>query len=145
MSMHTHITRMIATMTIFRPKTFDKAAWSKTYNKERREYYKAHFICAQCGAAMARTGFVDCEDCARKASERRKRTREQTAAHEKDVRERRYAKGLCKDCGKRKARPDRVTCQKCADKRAERDRNRVVKRHMAQYKADFERGIIHGL
>ena len=128
-------------MTIFKPKTFDKAAWSKTYNHERREYYKAHLICAQCGAAMARTGRADCEECARKASERRKRTREQTAARERELRNGRYAKGLCKECGKRKARPGRVTCQKCADKRAERDRNRVVKRHMAQYKAEYERQI----
>lgn len=135
--MHTRITPMIATMAIFRPKTFDKAAWSKTYNKERREWYKARGICTECGANYAVVGRVMCETCAQ-------RCRDYKAAHrdaDKLRRQKLIDKGLCARCGKRKPRPGLKTCTICAKRMSEYDRDKVVKKHMAQYKAEYEKQI----
>ena len=110
-----------------------KAAWSKVYNAERREWYKAHGICCQCGASPARLDRTLCADCAKIQHNRTERSdpgrrRDYTRTVERKAD--RYAAGLCATCGKRPYRPGHKSCELCAKKQRDRDTVRRVKRRL---------------
>ena len=115
---------------------FDKSAWSKTYNHERREWYKEHGICNQCGARPAEIDRTLCAECQKLQKARQLRYdpgRLMSTEKRREIRAKRYAAGLCADCGKRPHRVGRKTCEICAKKKRDRDMDRRVRRRLDKY------------
>lgn len=112
---------------------FDKVAWSKSYDLERREWYKAKGICYRCGQSFARPGKVLCAPCAKSIYDRRER-RDPGRKREAEIVKRRseawYEMGMCKRCGKRTHREGRMTCTVCAKKQREKDIMRGIRRRL---------------
>lgn len=121
---------------MLRKKTFDKQVWSKVYNHERREWYKSRGICAECGAAWAAVGRVNCPDCIAKQRERYNARKDERNAADRQRRQDRINAGKCAVCGKRTPRPGKRTCTQCAKKQHDRDMNRIVKKRMAKWRIE---------
>lgn len=118
-------------------KPFDKAKWSKTYNKERREWYKARGICCACGSEWARAGRTTCEKCAEVDKARHDRLSEAANARRRETRILRKEAGICTTCGMRPARPGRCTCEKCAKSQRERDIDRNVRKRLEKRRLEY--------
>lgn len=101
-------------------------------NKERREFYKAHGICCQCGREKATKGRSYCLNCLDKISisgykyratwseEKKAEYLKRAAKHHKRLYNERKAAGICVDCGKKKVEENRVRCGICLDKQRRR-------------------------
>lgn len=101
-------------------------------NKERREFYKAHGICCQCGREKATKGRSYCLNCLDKISisgykyratwseEKKAEYLGRAAKYHKRLYNERKATGICVDCGKKKAEENRVRCGICLDKQRRR-------------------------
>lgn len=112
---------------------FDRKAWNREYNLERREWYKAHGICCQCGAAQAEIERTLCAACAKRQYDRQNKHdpgRRNSIEQNRQKRARFYAAGLCTNCGKRPHGPNRKTCDYCAKKQRDRDMDRRVRRRL---------------
>jgi len=112
---------------------FDKAAWSKKYNRERREWYKARGICCQCGNEYAEIDRTLCAACAKAQHDKQEKSdpgRRKCYERALKRKEERYAAGLCTVCGKRPYREGHKNCEICAKKQRDMDLVRRVKRRL---------------
>mgnify|MGYP006874657936 CR=1 FL=1 len=90
-------------------------------SKERREWYKAHGICANCGCEKARPGFATCYVCKAREIEHNRQNwqrnghkyKEKNRIHSKELYDSRKKLGMCTKCGKVQAKPGRAKCEKC--------------------------------
>lgn len=124
---------------------WNKSAWSKTYNRERREWYKTHGICCQCGNAPAKIDRTLCASCAKAQHDKQlkydpgRRKGYESALERKAER---YEAGLCTVCGKRPYREGHKSCEICAKKQRDRDIVRRVKRRLDRQIEDERQRLI---
>lgn len=93
-----------------------------TYQKERREYLKAHGICIRCGYRQAISGMVLCSDCREKNNKSRigkknKPLTDEQKIWQHELNKQKYhlrkEQGLCTYCGKNPALPGMTKCHEC--------------------------------
>jgi len=114
-------------------------------NKERREFYKAHGICCQCGREKAAKGRSYCLNCldmisvynyryrATWSEEKKAEFLEKAAKSRKRLYDERKVAGICVDCGKKNSEENRIRCGICLDKQRRRQeeirrRNGIIPR-----------------
>ena len=109
--------------------SFDKRAYSRTYERETYHWRKAHHVCTKCGKEDAEPHKTLCAECAAKCAaidkkyrssldeERRQRIKQQKQAQK----DRRRNSGLCVECGKT-ALKGRRFCLDCMIKTRRRNK-----------------------
>lgn len=99
---------------------------------ERRQWYRAHDICYQCGQRKAEPDRYFCSECLSRQRlsdwSWRKHDRESYNAYHRKYsamrRARRKADGLCILCGKRPPEEGKRNCRECLDRQKVRDKER---------------------
>lgn len=104
----------------------DNRAYHRQYMKERRQWYKEHHCCTECGKQDARTliGKRCCFDCLEKRtgktcgiSENLLKTKSQRVWQKHEIpKSEYYANGLCALCGQHPFITGKKVCQICYDK-----------------------------
>lgn len=109
----------------------DNCAYHREYMKERRQWFKDHHVCIECGKQDAYTlnGRARCYECNEKHNKSNvKNMTEKRKLHIKQYREKKRAEGFCVRCGKRKAVSDKVHCSVCLA----RNKIRLKKQHSSE-------------
>lgn len=117
----------------------DKRVYHREYMKERRQWFKDHHRCTECGKQDAYTlnGRARCYECNEKHNKSNaENMTEERKSHIKQYREQKRADGFCIRCGKRKATSNKVHCSVCLAQ------NRI--RCEKQREADIPRSERHG-
>lgn len=123
--------------------SFDKRAYSRTYERETYHWRKAHHVCTKCGKEDAEPHKTLCAECAAKCAatdkkyrdsldeERRQRIKQQKQAQKA----RRRNSGLCLECGKIAIKGRRF-CLDCLIKTRRRNKKRYDAKRVKTIFAD---------
>ena len=105
--------------------------------RERREWYKAHGICIQCGHEEAVPGRLMCGECLyeRNAHWWTVHTTEENTIYRRELYARYRAEGKCVECG-RPAVEGRCMCQSCREKH-----NRAGRRWRREHRVSKDPGL----
>ena len=95
----------------------DKRDYHRNYIKERRQWFKDHHMCTECGKQDAYTlnGRARCYECNEKhnKSNAKNNKSEERIQHTKQYREQKREEGYCVRCLKRKAESNKLHCSVC--------------------------------
>ena len=90
---------------------------AKKKTRERKQWYKEHGICPECGKYEIFPHESMCPECNAKRQTREEKRAEYSRNYQKQLREKRKAAGICVECGKSPTEDGSYICSACKEKR----------------------------
>lgn len=104
-------------------------AYEAEQGRNRREWYKEHYICTNCGRNDAEPGRTYCAKCLAEYRAKHQARRDAYNTQKKEMRHARIAAGLCPQCG-HPARPGFRMCGRCNASRNDSVRKFRIKKRL---------------